>query len=337
MKITNIDEDGGSDSDNSSEEVYDSEIFSDSFEGPVSTSCQVSLFSKTYKKDNKSDQNDFFKYPNSRYKYIKKLNDGSASKLYLAHDTKLNKNAIIKKISKKESWREELNILQTIKNIRSANVLKENNDKLLNYVDFFENHMFAYIVTEYYEDFDLFEYVEINCPYDEISGSFLIKEMAKCIKVCHDIGIVHLDIKCENYIVKKFNPSDPSSIELILIDFGHAEIIEPNTDDMIQGRFYYGTNYYLCPESEDKIYSKKSDTWSLGVCAFLILTGHYIFRGKVTDPERCYVKLDSECKYFNLSPEATDFIKYCLSFYHQDRPNIDQVLAHPFLNKNKQL
>jgi serine/threonine protein kinase len=300
------------------ESVYNSEdVSNNSFDKPVSTSNQCPIFNKAYLTDSKQDN-----ILSSNYTYIKKIYDGYASMLYIAHDLTKNKNVIIKKIPKNENWRDELHVLKHIKD-------NSKNGLLLSYVDFFESHIYAYIVTEYYDNFDLYEHVELNCPYKESYAKMIIKEMAKCIKACHDIDIVHLDIKCENYIVKFISETE---ISVILIDFGHAEILDKrNSDKIILGGFSYGTNDYLCPESNKKYFSKKSDIWALGICAFLILTGTYMFSHKVMDKERTIEKIDKSCSHYKLSQQATDFIKKCLIFEPSERPTIDNLLQDSFL------
>lgn len=305
-------------------DIYKSDISKTNYNRKISTSNQLPMFMKIYKhshKENKHAQNDNnIDSFNNNYTFIRKLGDGSASQLYLVNDKRSNKNAIVKKISKEENWREELYILELIRN---------KSTKLLNFISAYENHLFTYIVTDYYDNFDLYKYVDLNCPYDEKYAAIIIKEMANCIKVCHDMAIVHLDIKCENYIVK--NISD-TSINLVLIDFGHSELLQNNNNEIVNGTFLYGTNYYVCPEGLYKRYSKKSDIWALGICAFLILTGYYIFWNKVTNPERCQQKIIDQCIEHKLSPLCSKFIRDVLEYEPENRLDIDAVLMHPFLN-----
>ena len=187
---------------------------------------------------------------NKRYIYSKKLSDGSASKLYIAQDTISNKEVIIKKISKKEDWRSELRLLKILK--------KNNAQNLLTYLDFYENYRFAFIVTQFYNGFDLFEHIDINVPYSEQNAKNLFYEMLLCTKECHDLDIAHLDLKCENYIYHKIG----NKRKLILIDFGHAELMStPKTIDtktkyfIKKGPSNYGTCFYLAPEGYHRFFS----------------------------------------------------------------------------------
>lgn len=256
-------------------------------------------------------------YPNYEYKYIGKLSDGSASKLYKAKVTKDSyKDVVIKRIPKNEEWRTELNILRK---------LKDSSFRIINFVDFYESDRCVYIVTDLYGGFDLFEHIDINVPYSEDYSKKLIIEMLLCLKECHDRNIAHLDIKCENYMVKKMDP--PS---LILIDFGHAEYIPSNT--MREGISSYGTCFYLCPEGYKKYYSMKSDSWSIGICAHLLLTGDYPFQGD--DDEYEYNVCKGNIKISRkINGEALDFVQKCLIYDPKYRFDIYQLLNHPWLVK----
>lgn len=253
-----------------------------------------------------------YKHPDIKYNFIKKLGDGSASKIYISENKETKEKVIIKCISKKEEWKAEYNVLKCIQSLDSPNLLK--------LLDLYETYRFVYIVTEFYDGKDLFDHIDLNVPYPESFAKMMIKEMALRIKECHDNDIAHLDIKCENYMVRKMTPTP----DFVLIDFGHAEKIDHETK---KGYSKYGTSFYLCPEGYDKIFSKKSDIWSLGVCAHLIISGDYPFDGHSSDYFRSgYLSIDNK-----LSKDAQEFIINCMKFSPEDRYSIEQVIDSPFL------
>lgn len=288
-------------------------------------------------------------YPNKNYKYISKLGDGSASKLYIAtvervnervHEREVNERVneqgvdervVIKKIPKYEEWRTELLILDHIKN-RSK--------RLLSIVDFFESEQYAYIVCDEFNGFDLFEHINLNVPYKPNIASKLIKEMLLCIKDCHDLNVAHLDIKCENFMVNTLDNSEKMGSFfpfLILIDFGHAEKI---TNDSEKELFFgttgtYGTCPYLCPEGFDRVFSLKSDIWSIGICAYLILAGDFPFNCHNDDKEYEKAIVNYDLCFDRLRPNTThmDFIRKCLIYDPRKRPSIDELLNHPFITQ----
>ncbi len=259
-------------------------------------------------------------YPTNRYKYLENIIDGSASVIYKAYDQILDKYVIIKKIKKNEYWRKELEILKTIK--------YKTSDRILKFSDYFESNRRSYIVTDFYRGHDLFEHIDLNAPYAEKRGIKLLIEMAKCVKECHDNNIIHLDIKCENYMVNSeylFKDSDTLG-KIVLIDFGHADISDTNDIDKIRKWYSYGTTYYLCPEGYFNNYSSsKSDIWSLGICMSLILTGDYPFLGSSKNyyknsliPDVCLVK--------KISDKAEKLLTKCVDPNPLKRPNINFLL-----------
>jgi serine/threonine protein kinase len=289
--------------------IYSKEDLSEerSFTDYPSSSCQHVIGISTSILNN-NDNEERTEYPNNKYSYIKKLGDGSASKLYLALDNLTNTKVVIKKISKNEEWRSELNILK---------ILKNSSKRILNYIDFFESSRFAYIVTEYYKGFDLFEYIDINVPYEEEYANKILKEIILCIKECHDKNIIHLDIKCENFMVRNMN-----TIDILLIDFGHAEKLSPG---VIENGYNYGTCYYLCPEGYSRVISDKSDIWSIGICYYLLLTGEYPFDGDDDEYSRNVKNGDIKLSR-KLSPSARKIIDACLNYNPKLRPDINQLL-----------
>ena len=258
---------------------------------------------------------------NTKYVFIKKLSDGSASKLYIALDTILKKEVIIKKISKKEDWRSELRILKILKHSNASH--------LLTYLDFYENYRFAYIVTSYFNGFDLFEHIDINVPYSEHNAKELFMKMMQCTLECHKLDIAHLDIKCENYIYK--------DRKLILIDFGHAELMSSNLPKELiktkyvikKGSSNYGTCFYLAPEGYHRFYSMYSDIWSLGICFYLLLTGEYPFAG---DDDEYSSNVYKGLIHFStkVPDDALYIIKWCLNYDPRLRPTIYQLMDHKY-------
>jgi serine/threonine protein kinase len=292
------------------------------FEEP-NTSCQEPACVNSTLKDTE--------YPTKKYNFIKKIADGSIGTIYKGYDTVNEKYVIIKCISKKQAWRKELIILKYISSIDESK-----NHFLLNIIDFFESDRYAYIVTEFYDNHDLFEHIDINIPYTKDIGYKIVYKMAKCIQFCHENNLLHLDIKCENYMVRNmfdvYNENkDSKSVELTLIDFGHSERVNPNESiNKLRRGHNYGTAFYLCPEGYQKIYSAKSDIWSLGVCIYMIFTKKYPFDGFQNDDEKKYLYNASKGNYIDqeveLGRDLNNILKRCLDPEPRNRPDIDEVV-----------
>ena len=285
------------------------------FYEPPTTSCQDMIGLRT--NDTSTDTG----YPSKIYDFVKKLGDGSASTIHMGKNKSTEEKVIIKKISKREEWKKELSVLKNFEDSTSGRILK--------YIDYFESQRNSYIVTEFYTGFDLFEHIDLNVPYTEDMSYKLLSEMAKCVKECHDKNIVHLDIKCENFMVKKdklFSEGNVDSGNVVLIDFGHAEKITDKSIDDIRIGYNYGTTFYLCPEGYEKVYSSKSDIWSLGICLSLLATGDYPFYGD--EKEFMLNAVHGNMALSKSVGNRTSIILHtCLDSDPRKRPTIDQLIS----------
>lgn len=258
-------------------------------------------------------------YPNKRFTSIKNLSDGSSSMIYEGINNENGDRIIIKKISKGECWRKELEVLKKLQYNDSGLLLK--------FIDFYESNRYSYIITEFHEGFDLFEHIDLNVPYTTEKALLLTLYMAKCIKECHDMNIIHLDIKCENYMVKEGALFKDGKPDILLIDFGHSEIIpEDEPIEKLRKGYSYGTNCYTCPEGYfEKVCSSKSDIWSLGICMALLLTGDYPFKGDEHD-----YYLNSIIDNVDINIKNNDILKLLkdsINSFPDKRPNINEFIV----------
>ena len=119
--------------------------------------------------------------------------------------------------------------------------------------------------------FDLFDYV-FNTPNNNITEKQKVKWMIQLLRAvnhCHNLGILHLDIKIENCVIDKDN-------NLKLIDFGFSQ------NETSIKHISSGTPYYLAPEiaisrieNKTPYVSKATDVWACG--AFFV----YLFQSEI--------------------------------------------------------
>ena len=138
-------------------------------------------------------------------------------------------------------------------------------------IDLFENSDFYYIVLEFMQGGDLFDYIQ--CRQFKIQEQ-RVKELAYqiglAIKYLHSYGIVHRDLKLENVMM-----SDNTETSLPkLVDFGLAKMIGPNELALEP----FGTLGYVAPEVlQKKPYSFSCDLWSYGCIIYALLSGSLPF------------------------------------------------------------
>lgn len=249
----------------------------------------------------------------ARYRFTKNLGHGSESTLYEAIDTLTGAEVIVKKIKKKNSWLNELAMLEKMASVPGD---------IVRLVDFYENHLRAFIVMEKIPGVNFLNFMRRR-PYEEEATALRIfRDMVLCVKACHDANVVHLDIKCENFVLD--GGGRPK-----LIDFGHA-IGVPDITKMYTPRFY-GTKYFRCPEGHvNRFYSSKSDIWSLGICLSIMLTGEFPY--SVTRNTTFYGNalnnaFDFKIPPTGLRPEVVELMKACLDANPAARPTAAAIIA----------
>ncbi|KAI9264789.1 kinase-like domain-containing protein [Sporodiniella umbellata] len=243
-------------------------------------------------------------------------------KLAIKSDDSEQKKVVIKYVIKSrilaDCWIEdqvlgtipiEIHILHTLKSIPHDNI-----NKML---DYFEDDDHYYIVMEYRETMDLFDYIEYNERTDEANIRRIFKQLALGIQHLHTHGIVHRDIKDENAVVDK-------ELNAQLIDFGSAAHL--NGDRKYDN--FVGTLDYAAPEVlKGNTYSgKPQDVWALGILLFTL-----IYR------ENPFYDIDEimtrELRIpFVMSKDSVGLIRQMLERDIEKRIDIHKVIAHSWLN-----
>lgn len=194
-------------------------------------------------------------------------------------------------------------------------------------VDVYESSSYLHLVMECMEGGELFERLKKRARFSERDAAQAVWQMLLAVNYLHNRGIVHRDLKLENFLYEKEDTD-----HLKLIDFGFSHIWEPNTKMALS----CGTLAYVAPEVLGRSYTSKCDLWSLGVILFILLAGYMPFSGG----ERVQRKAIEDGKYMwlnerwkGVSVEAIDLVKKLLTKDSAQRFSADQALAHPFIEK----
>lgn len=188
---------------------------------------------------------------------------------------------------------------------------------IIKMVDYFEDRDSCYIVMERPEKYiDLFDYISGKRVVSARSARFLFRQVVEAVQYCMSMGVLHRDEKDENILI------DLKTSQIKLIDFGSGTFLR---DDVYT--VYEGTKVYAPPEwiLHYQYRAVPATVWSLGILLYDMLLGDIPFK---TEAEIVAGYLDF---HIHISPDAQSLIRWLLEFHAQDGPNLQQILAHPWL------
>lgn len=196
--------------------------------------------------------------------------------------------------------------------------------------DVYEEVSILNMVMECMEGGELFDRVTELKQFSERDAADSVWQMLLALNYLHSHGMVHRDLKLENFLYDQKNSS-----HLKLIDFGFSKVWEPS----IKMHVSCGTLSYVAPEVLDKSYTSQCDLWSLGVIVFILLAGYMPFSGA----EAAQTKNIAEGKYKmkperwkNVSAEATEFVKSLLMVDPKKRLTCQSALDHTWIANRHQ-
>ena len=187
----------------------------------------------------------------------------------------------------------------------------------------------VFIVMEFVQGGLLFDLCQTMGAMGEDAGRFFLHQILDAMEYMHGKRVVHRDLKLENILVT-------DNLDLKVADFGFA--CYKSIDHL---KSYRGTMTYMAPEiKENKEYKgTQVDMFSIGVIIFIIVQG--IFPFKEARKEEYFYNLllnGNHDTYFQkvngtgLSEDFKDLILKFFSYNGNDRPTIEAIKAHPWMN-----
>jgi len=202
----------------------------------------------------------------AHYRIISKVGAGGMGEVYLAEDTRLNRQVALKFLPDNLSQDADIRS-RFIREARAGARLDHPNIVTIFEVDEFRGRPF--FAMQYIDGKPLHhccrdKSLSIEQIVDLISG------VAAGLDHAHEAGITHRDIKSANIIVdRKLNPR--------ILDFGLATI--QGGEALTKVGSTVGTVAYMSPEqAQGRDVDRRSDLFSLGVVAYELITGRTPFR-----------------------------------------------------------
>ena len=204
------------------------------------------------------------------YEIGKFLHRGKTGIVHQAVDTKTGKSVAVKflhsHLAENPAYRRAfMSEAKTLSSLDHPNVIK-----FLDYEE--ENITTCYIVMEYISAKNLVDKLKDKKQLGLDEANYILSQVASAVDYIHTHGVIHLDIKPHNILLKEDSFS-PYGYTPILTDFGISRMVEnqsPNLPGDVSGTFDY-----ISPE---QIYrpnrlDEKADIYSLGVLAYQLVTG----------------------------------------------------------------
>lgn len=249
------------------------------------------------------------------YELIRMLGKGSSSKVYLATNIHTGKHVAIKKIDLYETQVETKYIKREIDCLEQF----KNHDNIVKIEEWFYEDNFLYIVQEYCNGGSLKYFLQRGNNIPDNLKMFWIYDIARAVKLLHDNGWAHRDIKSDNFIL--------NSLNIKLCDFGLSRNINTNELDYS----ICGTPLYMSPELLKKSFSepKDDDIWSFGVLCYEIISGKVPFQAKTLIDLISLQK--EEIDYSKFSEPAANFLSKALERDPTKRATINDLIQDDFI------
>lgn len=245
------------------------------------------------------------------------IGSGSTGKVKLAHSTRTMETVAIKVIKKskfeskpeiKEKIQREIAIMRVFKHSR-----------LLKLIEICESANHIYLVLEYAENGELFDYIVKKKALSEYEAMRFFRQIIYGLDYLHTHSVCHRDLKPENILLD-------SSNNIKIADFGLARLMSSNTLDT-----YCGSVHYAAPEivTATPYSGYPVDIWSCGVVLFTLLTGKLPFHDVAFRKTVEKIKVGHFVIPENISSEIRELIASMLQVDPNLRLTCRQIKEHP--------
>ena len=195
-------------------------------------------------------------------------------------------------------------------------------DNIVAMYDFFWDDANFYMIIDYCEGGELFDYIIRNKRLEEPISALIFKQIVGAVAFCHSYGVAHRDLKPENILICDFPTVKVS-------DFGLCGFV--NEEKLMKS--FCGSPSYCAPECLCKIQydGRLADIWSLGVILYAMVTGEHPWDVSNTSVMlKQIMKCNFKCPSY-LTPACKDLITSMLRLKPSDRIPIQKILEHPWM------
>ncbi len=219
------------------------------------------------------------KQPLGPYRLIREIGRGGMGIVFLARDSRLDRNVAIKIVAPHRLASAEW-LSQFQREARAASAL--NHPNILTVYEIGLENDQHYIATELVEGESLRAKILTGQMTMDQAHSYA-EQLASAVAAAHSVGVVHRDLKPDNIMIREDGL-------LKVLDFGLAKYVPVTDANATDGRsasltgyasqpgIILGTMRYMSPEQARGLpVDVRTDIFSLGVMLYEMLTGHHPF------------------------------------------------------------
>jgi len=200
----------------------------------------------------------------------KTIGAGSYATVRMAHSDLHGGNVAIKIVSKYTAPEDYLKKflpreIEVVKGLKHPNLIR--------FLQAIETTHRVYIVMEYAENGSLLDIIRKESYIQENRARRWFRQLVEAIEYCHERGVVHRDIKCENLLMD-------NNFNIKVSDFGFARsYIKHQNGHPVLSETFCGSYAYASPEILRGIpyQPQQSDIWSMGVVLYAMVFGRLPF------------------------------------------------------------
>ncbi len=254
-----------------------------------------------------------------KYEILGELGRGGFATVYRAKDITLGREVALKLLDPSRTWEPGF-VERFYQEARIAAQLKHPNIITVHEIGEVDGQLF--IAMELVRGGSLRDGLEVSGAMGIEETVALLRPVAGALDFAHGNGVVHRDVKPANILL---DPSPDGGVRPVLTDFGLVKALSQSTE-LTQSGAILGTVEYMAPEQADSNrrseISAATDTYSLGVVAYHMLTGQVPFTGSTIEVLMAHANKQppSPLKLrADLSPAISDAILKALAKQPEDR------------------
>ena len=260
----------------------------------------------------------------SNYEFKNDIGEGNFGKVKLGVFKKTGQEFAIKIINKDKIKQKMKNVLFKENEI----ITKFNHINIVYVFQIIEEENDIYIVMEYCNRGELFDYIVSHQRLDEDEASVFFYQLINGVEYIHKKGVAHRDLKPENLLLDK-------NKTLKIIDFGLSHEYDGNS--LLKTKC--GSPSYASPEIiKGQLYDGfKTDIWCCGIILYAMLCGYLPFEGD-NNRELFINILQCNPEYPSfLNRNSKKLIKGLLKVNPDERLTVEQIKKSEFYLKGKSL